>query len=188
MNFIKNWRLDPDCVWLDLRKEAYKQKRIQHIPIWGVSFGAQAETSFVAGVAGPLVGGEIILLKMNSKTLMVGFVTFKGGTAGLGSPFSASVFESLLLGDCREGIQSYLGWFIGKASPGLVRGKMTSYANPGRYIPFTSRFEGCSAISYAGGAVGSVGGIYATYYRQWGTAILLQGNEVSEFIQWMDGI
>ena len=167
--------LSPECIWVALRKTAaeFSDRRVQ-----GFAFGAVGEISTAFGYE---FGTELVVMKYSDDALMVGQVKLRGASASLALPAGASLTQSVILGNCDEGLFGYLGWFENASifARGFHQGKVG-------YYPFFRKGSGCDAYSLTRGLSTPVFGVSETYYSQLGKFALVTGPRAKELIQFID--
>lgn len=174
VSIAKKIKYSPECVWKTIQWWAkHSNERVR-----GFAFGGTAEISMVVGVQ---TGTEWVISRVAPLTLMVGQVTYTGGDLSLGIP-GVSLTQSVIHGDCYNGIYGYLGWFDAFSALAITH----AY---GRYksgfIGFGEHTQ-CNATQSTRGSTTPIIGASQVYYEQKGDFVLLTGPRVMPMIHFFD--
>lgn len=171
--YISDFSFDPDCIWSSVTKAGapYAHDKLRE-KIVGITFGINIGALILTS------GTELVLIPLDGDTVMVGMIRYDGGglaksPINLGGGFTQSVIH----GECKNGIPSYLGWFKTKSFVGTT--KSTGIINA-----FTDKQKktNCNSHSYTRGSTMALLGAGRLHYEQVGKFMLVTGPRVIKLI------
>ena len=174
VSIAKKIRYSPECIWKTIQWWAKRSDQ----KIRAFAFGG---TAGISAIVGYQTGTEWVISRVGPLTLMVGQVVYNGGDITLGIP-GVSLTQSVIQGDCYNGIYGYLGWFDAFSALAITH----AY---GRYEPGFIGFgehTHCDAIQSTRGSTTPIVGTSQVYYEQKGDFALITGPRVMPLIHFFD--
>ncbi|OFZ17901.1 MAG: hypothetical protein A2X94_12730 [Bdellovibrionales bacterium GWB1_55_8] len=165
--------LSPGCIWKTIRKNAENRKK----PVHGFAFGSVSEISMTAGIG---VSTELVIMKYDEKTLMIGQVYTEAGVVSIGLP-GVSLNQSVIYGHCADGIFGYLGWFDTISALALSH----NYGKAAYAPPTFGTYSGCNSLTSTRGTTTPILGASQSYYHQNSPFILVGGPRAAPLLKYI---
>lgn len=164
----------PECMWRVIKWLA----KTRAPEVRGFSFGAVSEVSNGVGVG---FSTELVLMRYDAETLMVGQVYIRTYDAALSLP-GVSATQSVIFGNCPAGISSYLGWFDSISGVAMTR----SYGKRAYAPPLLGGYSGCDAITVTVGSTSPAAGISQSNYSQVERSVFVTGPRVAPLLRYLE--
>lgn len=165
--------LSPECIWKTIRQNAAQKKQV----IRGFAFGTISEISMTGGVG---VATELVVMKYDDRTLMMGLIYSKSGVVALGLP-GVSLTQSLIFGNCPDALFSYLGWFDTVSALAMS----SSYGKAEYDLPGFGQYSGCNALTSTRGSTTPVLGASQSYFHQEDPFVLVTGPRAAPLLKFL---
>lgn len=165
--------LNPQCIWKTIRRNAAKKGEI----IRGFAFGTVSEISMTGGIG---VATELVIMKYDDQTLMIGQIYSESGLVAVGLP-GVSLTQSVVFGNCPEALFSYLGWFDTVSALAMSK----SYGKADYNLPGIGRYSGCNALTSTRGSTAPVLGASQSYYHQEAPFVLVRGPRAAPLLNFL---
>jgi hypothetical protein len=175
-SLVRSWSFDPACVWDTIQRDA----RDEWGKVRGFAFGVVGGLSRGAGYS---VGNEVVVFREDARTLRVGVVAYRTVGIDVTLPVGASLTQSVVYGDCAEGLTSYLGWFEGYSA-------IAKTLSLGRrsIVPFDRELTGCDAHTSTRGMTSPIAGVSTSYYWLLGQSVLVDGPGAQPLLDYFDSV
>lgn len=173
-SIVDSLNFDPkDCLWNSLDKTSKSEGWGRIAPV-GYSFGTVMEPTS----KGYMVGTELVIMKVpGEEALMVGTVGYHGFDLSLSTfPGGLSVEQSVIHGDCKDGIFGYLGWFSTVGSMGISK-------NYGKNNFFDWKDTHCNSTEITRGTTTGFLNYSRSYFYQMGQFAIVRGQRILPFLE-----
>lgn len=168
---VEQMDFSPACIWKTIKKNATNHAKSK---VQGFAFGSQIGASYYVGGG---VGTELVMFPIDDQKMLVSMVRLKFTDVSV-SLAGVSRTQSVVFGNCTNGIEGYMGWFRYYGAAAMLK-------NTGITRPITGKPTGCDSITSIRGMNSPVvvGG-YA-YYEPLGRPIIVTGPRVQPLLNYI---